>query len=154
MGRDWKANLANYFDELRILQTSQEETLNNFDQFCEFIVEPAFESLAEELDQYRIKSKTKRVKGRSISFHIFYEQSGIDNFQYTLYLPKNSLELDLKLKIRGRKHKSEPFQDKEMSFLEKIKPSNILKLDKAELIQDIIEHYRNFNFEAFTSPER
>jgi len=29
----------------------------------------------------------------------------------------------------------------------------LLKLDKSELIQDIIEHYRNFNFEALTSPE-
>lgn len=154
MGRDWKANLANYFDELRILQTSQQETLDNFDQFCEFIVEPAFESLGEELSQYRIKSKSKRVKGSSITFHIFYEQSGIDNFQYTIYLPKNSLELNLRLKIRGRQDKTQPFQDKELSFLAKIKPANILKLDKAELIQDVIEHYRSFNFEAFSSPER
>ena len=44
---DWKLNLANYFEELRILRESKQEALDNFNQFCEFIAEPAFESLED-----------------------------------------------------------------------------------------------------------
>ena len=41
-----------------------------FDQFCEFIAEPAYESLKEELKQYNIKSGFNKEKGKSINFQI------------------------------------------------------------------------------------
>ncbi len=150
---DWKLNLANYFEELRILQESHQESADNFRQFCEFIAEPAFESLQEEFRQYAIRSKIVHQRGRSIALSINFSKSRIENLQYIILLPKQSLELRLKLKIRGRKNKSSPFQTKELPFMEKIPAREILKLEKTELIQDVIEHFRHFNFEAFTTAE-
>jgi hypothetical protein len=150
---DWKLNLANYFEELRILQESKQETLDNFNQFCEFIAEPAFESLEEELKQYNIRTSIKRQRGRSMELHIFFPKSRIENLQYIIQLPKNSLELTLKLKIRGRKNRSRPYLESELPFMEKIASRDVLKMDITTLIQDVIEHYRHFNFEAFISPE-
>ena len=49
MADDWKAKLISYFEESRIIQTSIMETLDNFNHFSEFVVEPAFEALSEEL---------------------------------------------------------------------------------------------------------
>jgi hypothetical protein len=150
---DWKLNLANYFEELRILQESKQEALDNFNQFCEFIAEPAFESLEEEFKQHSIRTSIKRRRGRTMEFYIFFPKSRIDNFQYVIQLPKNALELTLKLKIRGRKNRSSPFQENELPFMEKIAPGDILKMEKTTLIQDVIEFYRQFNFQAFTAPE-
>ena len=67
MAKDWKENLASFFDGFRIIERSKDETIKNFDQFCEFVVEPAFESLGEELENYRINSKIKRDKGKEQS---------------------------------------------------------------------------------------
>jgi len=58
MGNDWKENLASFFEGISILEISKKETIENFNQFCEFIVEPGFESLDEELKQFGIKSKS------------------------------------------------------------------------------------------------
>jgi hypothetical protein len=88
-----------------------------------------------------------------MEFHIFFPRSRIDNFQYIVRLPKNALELTLRLQIRGRKNRTSPFQESELQFMEKLASGDILKMEKAALIQDVIEHYRHFNFEAFTSPE-
>ncbi len=150
---DWKLNLANYFEELRILQESKQEARENFTQFCEFVAEPAFESLEEELQQYGIRSKIKIERGKSIAFLINFPKSRIDNFHYIIRLPKNSLELTLKLKIRGRKNKYSPFQESEQPFMKDIAPREVLKLEVSALIQDIIEFYRHFNFEVFTAPD-
>jgi len=150
---DWKLNLANYFEELRILQESKQEARDNFNQFCEFIAEPAFESLEEELKQYSIRTSVKRQQGSTMAFHIFFQKSRIDNLQYIIQLPKNSLEMTMQLKVRGRKNRSSPFQETERPFMETIAPRDILKIEKSAVIQDVIEHYRHFNFEALTSPE-
>ncbi len=150
---DWKLNLANYFEEMRILQESKQESMDNFNQFCEFIVEPAFESLEEELKQYSIRTSVKRQRDRAITLHIFFPKSRIENLQYIIRLPKNSLELTLQLRVRGRKNRSSPFQEADLPFMEKIAPREVLKMDKSALIQDVIEHFRHFNFEAFTSPD-
>ncbi len=153
MGTDWKVNLANYFEELKILETSKQETLENFKQFCEFIAEPAFESLEEEITPYKLRVKISRVRKRSISFHFFFGRSRIENFQYHICLPKNSLELDLKLRIRGRKNKSSPFEENDEKFMPDVPREDLLKLEKDVLVQDVIEHYRSFTFEAFSTPD-
>ena len=150
---DWKLNLANYFEELRILQQSKQEALENFIQFCEFVAEPAFESLQEELQEYHLRCRIKHERGRNITLSIFFRKSRIENFQYIIQLPKNALELTLRLRIRGRKNKSTHFQESEHPFMEKIEPREVLKLEKAALIQDVIEHFRHFNFEAFTASD-
>jgi len=148
MAGDWKAKLTSYFEEYRIIQTSIMETLDNFNHFCEFVVEPAFEALSEELQQFRIKTKLIKVKGRSIAIQINYANSRIDNFRYIISLPKKSFELKLWLKIKGRKDMKSPCQEKVEPFMKDVKFSDILNLDQNDLILDIIEHYRNFNFDA------
>ncbi|MEA3420432.1 MAG: hypothetical protein U9Q97_01995 [Acidobacteriota bacterium] len=153
MEKDWKANLARFFDELRIIENSKEETIENFDQFCEFIVEPAFEALAEELRVYGIKSKYRKSKKESITFVINFPKSGIDSFQYIIHLPKESLKLNLKLLIRGRKNTKSPMKEKEEQFMRKRSTLDILKLKKDDIIDDVIEHYRCFNFEDIPKPK-
>ncbi|TET22461.1 MAG: hypothetical protein E3J76_04755 [Candidatus Aminicenantes bacterium] len=148
MGNEWKENLASFFEGLRILEISKKETIENFDQFCEFIVEPGFESLDEELKQFGIKSKSSKSKGKSITFQINFTKSRIDNFQYIIFLPKNSLELKLKLRIRGRKRKKSLMEEKEEPFMENVEPLDILKLKKEDIILDVIEYYRRFKYEA------
>jgi len=153
MAKDWKENLASFFEGYRIIERSKDETVKNFDQFCEFVVEPAFESLAEELENYRITSKIKRDKGKSITFQINFSKSKVENFLYTIGFPKNSLELQLQLIIRGRKDINSPMEETKGRFMKDVAPAEILKLKKEELIQDIIEHYRNFSFKAATQTE-
>ena len=65
-----------------------------------------------------------------------------------IFLPKNSLELEVKLKIKGRKDRWSPTQEKQVPFLEDPQPKDVFKIGKSDLIQDVIEHYRNFSFEA------
>jgi hypothetical protein len=153
MGSDWKKNLINLFEEISILETSKKETLNDFAQFCEFIAEPAFESLAEGLKELGINSKSKRTKGKSVTLQINFPGTRIENFQYVIYLPKNSLELKLKLKLRGRKNSRSLAEEQEYAFMEKTGPEDILKLKKEDVIQDIIRHYRKFTFEALTNSQ-
>jgi len=148
MGKDWKVELANFFEELRILRASKQESLNDFNQFCEFVVEPAFESLEDELIQYGIKSKIIKIKGKSIAFQINFGKSRICNFKYVIYLPKGSLSLRLKLKLKGRRTKKDPAEEKEADFMKETSPEDVLDLDKEEVIQDVIEKYRNFIYES------
>ena len=140
----------NFFEEVSILETSKKETLNDFAQFCEFIAEPAFESLAEGLKEMGISSKSKRTKGKSVALQINFPGTRIENFQYIIYLPKNSLELKLGLKLRGRKNSRSLAEEQEYPFMENVGPKDILKLKKEDVIQDIIRYYRKFTFEALT----
>jgi hypothetical protein len=104
MESGWRKNLTSFFEEFTIVETSKKETLDNFAQFCEFIAEPAFESLSEALREYGIGSKSRITKGKSVAMQINFPGSRIDNFHYAIILPKNSLELKLKLEIKGRKN--------------------------------------------------
>jgi hypothetical protein len=153
MTKDWKENLASFFDGYRIIERSKEDTIKNFDQFCEFVAEPAFESLAEELENYRITSRIKKDKGKSITFQINFTKSKVENFLYIIVFPKNSLELQLRLSIRGRKDIHSPMEGTEGRFMKDVAPAEILKLKKEDLIQDVIEHYRNFCFKAATQTD-
>lgn len=153
MAKDWKENLASFFDGYRIIEKSKDDTIKNFDQFCEFVVEPAFESLGEELENYRITSKIRRDKGKSITFQINFPRSKVENLLYIIRFPKNSLELQLKLIVKGRKDINSSMEETEVQFMKDVAPAEILKLKKEDLIQDVIEHYRNFSFKAATQTE-
>lgn len=150
---DWKDKLLDLLKDFRVIESSKDETLNNFRQFCEFIAEPAFESLSEELKKYKIKSKFLILKGKSISFSVNFARLKIDNFHYIICLPNNSLELKLKLRIRGRTNIKSLVSEREEPFMKEVSPAEILNLSKEDLIHDVIEHYRNFNYEALTMPE-
>ena len=153
MGEEWKANLASCFEEIRIIQVSKKETVENFNQFCEFIAEPAFEALAEEFKEYGVKTRIEKSLGKSIEFRANFPKSRVDNFHYIIYLPDNSLELAVKLKIKGRKDKNSSYQDKHVPFLADNHYNDVFKVSKTDLIQDVIEHYRNFNFEALAGKD-
>ena len=112
MGEEWKANLASCFEEIRIIQISQKETIENFDQFCEFVAESP---------------------GKSITLRINFPKSRVDKFHYVIFLPKNSLELMVRLKIRGRKDKRSPVQEENMPFLEEPQPKDVFKINKSDL---------------------
>lgn len=150
---DWKDTLKAFLEDLSIIEKSKNETTLNFHQFCEFIAEPAFEALEEELKQYGIKSRFQKVKGKSVSFEINFPKSNVDNFTYTVCLPENSFKLEMKLVIKGRKSKKSQVEEREMPFMESVGSSRILKLSQEELIQDIIEQYKNFNYDALAKPE-
>lgn len=149
---DWKGNLAHFFDDIKIIEICKKQTLEDFDQFCEFIAEPAFESLAEELRKQRIKSKFRRSREKSIDFQINFQGSRIDQFHYIISLPKNSIELRPRLLITGRKSKESRLEKAEKPFMEHVEPANLLKLPKEEIIHDVIEQYKNFIYEAITRP--
>ena len=149
----WKKSLSNFLEDLRIIEECKGETPENFNQFCEFIAEPSFESLSEELRKYGIKSKYLIKKRKWISFEVKFPKSRIDNFHYIIILPKNSVELKLKLRVRGRRTKRSLIQEKEDFFMKDVLPSEILKLPKEDLILDVIKHYRNFSYEILTKTE-
>jgi hypothetical protein len=151
MGSDWKDDLRSFFEEFTIVETSKKETLEDFDQFCEFIAEPAFEVLAEALKEFRIKAKFQRTRGKSITFQTNFPGLRIENFQYIIFLPKNSVELRLKLQIKGRMNSRSVMEKREEPFMESVSPKGVLKLKKEDIIKDVIGHYRNFILTALTS---
>ena len=150
---DWRKSLANFLDDLRIIEECKGETPENFNQFCEFIAEPSFEGLSDELRKYGIRSKYRIKKQKWISFEVKFPRSRIDNFHYIISLPKNSVELRLRLKTRGRRTKRSLIEEKEEPFMKDVLPSEILKLPKEDLIMDVIKHYRNFTYEILTKTE-
>jgi hypothetical protein len=151
MGSDWKKDLSGFFEEYTIIETSKKETLDDFDQFCEFIAEPAFENLSGELKEFGIRSKAKRNKGKSMTFQINFPGSRIDNFHYAICLPKNSIELRLTLRVRGRKNTRSVMEEKQMPFMNGVNPRSVLKLKKEDIIHDIIRRYRDFVLESLTT---
>lgn len=151
--RDWKNELKNHFENVRLLEKCQGETLNNFDQFCEFIAETAFENLQAELAPYDVRSRFEKSRNSSIQFDICFPGTKNVQFQYKIVLPKNSVELKLKILIRGRNRPNNEFQSNEKDFMPGKEPKEVLKLNKEDLILDIIEHYRDFAYEALTSQD-
>lgn len=150
MEKDWTENLSKLYQEIQILENSKKEACEYFNQFCEFIAEPAFESLEDELKKYGVRAKLKRNKSHSIVFQINFPKSRIEHFHYILDLPQDSLELKLKLRVKVRKKKTSLPVEKELPFMTEMSPPDILKLQKEDLLQDIIEHYRQFVFEVHT----
>jgi hypothetical protein len=150
---DWKTELKNHFENVRILAKCQHETLIHFDQFCEFIVEPAFESLAEEIASFGVKLRFQKTKGRDIRLSLSFPGSKDEQFQYKIFMPKNSVELRLGLVTKSRKTLKTDFKTKEGEFRPGLSPAEVLKLTKEDVILDVLEHYRNFSYEALTSPD-
>jgi hypothetical protein len=154
MGKiDWKKELENHFENVKVIEQCQAETVGQFDQFCEFIVEPAFENLTEELARYRIKSAHQKVKGRSIRFTILFPGSKDDQFHYRIALPKNSVELRLKLQIKARPNPKADYETTDSEFMPGLFPFKVLRMDKDEIGADVVKHYTGFCYKALTSPD-
>lgn len=149
---DWKNDLTDFFEDVQIIEKCKEQTLKDFDQLCEFIAEPAFENLTEELKKQKIKSKYKKNKKKSIDFQINFPGTRLDHFHYTIFLPKNSVELLLRLEIRGRKNRESQFEKTQKQFMESVEPSALLRMPKEVIIRDVIDHYKNFVYENIAIP--
>jgi hypothetical protein len=150
---DWQDQLRECFESIAILERCKKETALNFKQFCEFIAEPAFEALAEELKTYEIKTKYWTRNGRSITFRFDFRRSKTDHFRYTIALPKNSVELKLRLELRGRRAPDGALVDKTEPFMPAVPSDKVMKIGKEELIADIIGHYRDFCYQSLTMTE-
>ncbi|MDD8031552.1 MAG: hypothetical protein PHQ25_06075 [Acidobacteriota bacterium] len=149
----WLKELNRYFEGLRIIEKYQQEAKDHFNQLCEFIVEPAFEALENTLKARAVRIKYDWKKDKFIHLQINFPQSRIDNFHYTILLPSNSLELKLVLKTAGRKNQKAPLVEEEKSFLPEVKPEEVLKLTKEDIIIDIIQKLKKFNYQARTTPD-
>jgi hypothetical protein len=148
---DWKGRLRIFFESIDVLERCQFETRENFMQFCEFIAEPAFEALAEEMKKYKIKCKFWTRKGKSAGIQFDFPNSGVDSFHYIISLPKNSVQMRLRLQIKGRKSSRAPLEESEEAFMEKVPPDRVMKIGKDELLNDIVERFRNHTYAALAS---
>ena len=149
---DWEDDLADFFDDIQIIEKCKKQTLDDFEQLCEFIAEPAFESLSEDLKKRKIKSGYKRTKKKFIDFQINFPGSRLDHFHYTIFLPKNSVELKLRLEIRGRKNRESQLEKTQKPFMEGVQSSDLLRMPKEKIIRDIIDHYKAFVYETIAIP--
>lgn len=147
----WKEDLRKYFENIKVIEKCKAETISHFDQFCEFIAEPAFESLGDELKAYGIRTKYRKAKEHFIHLQVCFPGSKTDNFHYRIVLPKNSIELKLKLVTKGRRSRKSSLDEKLEDFMDHVNPADVLKISKEDLIRDILEHYKDYNYEALTS---
>ena len=152
-GESWKDELRKHFEAVKLIEKAKADTLESFSQFCEFIVEPAFESLQEEMKEYGIKVRLHENKGTSIGFEFSFPGSNTDQFHYRITLPKNAYELRLGLVVRGRSSKSAHLDETVLEFMKGLAPGEIMKVSKEDLIRDVIERYRDYTLTALTSPD-
>jgi len=148
---DWKDRLRMFIDSVSVLERCKHETRGNFKQFCEFIAETAFEALAEEMKEYKIKVKFWTETGKSSGIRLDFPNSHVPSFHYIIALPQNSVEMKLRLQVKGRTSPDGPSQDMEEVFMESVPPEKVMKIGKEELLNDIIEHFKNYVFAALTS---
>ncbi len=151
MEKNWKETLAKCFEDIQILVASIYETREKFDNFCEFIAEPALENLKEELESYKVGAKIQRIKGHSLSFQTNFVKSSISQFQYKVYLPKNSIQLNLNSRVGGRKNKKDLMEEQECPFMDGIAPLAVMDFSKEDFILEVIRKYRDFLFTSTVS---
>jgi len=150
---DWKEDLKGCFLDAKVLEKCREEAVEHFDQFCEYVAESAFEALAEEFLGYQVKTRFWKVQGKSIHLEIRFPRSRVDQFHYILWMPRNSVELKLKLTVKWRRTPLGTLEEKTVPFLEKASPTEILKIDKDALAQDVIARYRKYLYETAVVPD-
>ncbi len=152
-GETWKDDLRKHFEAFKLIQKAQADTLESFSQFCEFIAEPAFESLKEEMQEQGVRVRLRAEKGVAIDIELSFPGSKTDNFHYRIFLPRNAFELKLGLVLKGRKSRSAPLEEKPAEFMKGRPPAEIMKISKEDLIKDVLEHYGDFTLSALTSPD-
>jgi hypothetical protein len=145
---DWRTDLRSCFEDLQVIDRCRGEAVAQFDRFCDYVAEPAFEALAEEFGRYEMKGRSSWTKGSSVEFDVRFPRSKEDQFQYVLWLPKQAVELKLKLTLRGRKAPGAPLEEKTMAFLDHASAKEILAIDQDALAQDVISRYKRFLYET------
>lgn len=149
----WKDKLRSILGDFDLLEKCKREAFEDFQQFYEFIAEPAFENLRLELKKNRLKASYGRLKKRAAYFRVNFPGSRTDNFYYILCLPQNAVEMKLKLLVRGRKTAQAELEDRESAFMPGLGPAEIMKLERESLILDVIARYQEFNYRARTASD-
>ena len=78
-------------------------------------------------------------------------RSKTDNFHYRIVLPKTPSSSSSKLVTKGRRSRKSSLDEKLEDFMCHVTPADVLKISKEDLIRDILEHYKDYNYEALTS---
>lgn len=151
--KNWEQELKSHFDNLRVIENCKAETLLRFEQFCEFIAELAFEALAAGLKAKGVRSRIGKEKGRSVGVEIRIPGPRPGWFEYRLILPRNSVDLKMTLRIKGRWADKPEAQETTEAFMEGVDSAIVLKTAKENVILDVIERYRNFVYAGLTSPD-
>jgi|Deesub1362B_J571_1020462.scaffolds.fasta_scaffold00002_834 hypothetical protein len=151
MKENWKNKLATLFEEIRIIEQSQEETKLQFEQFCEFIVEPAFEELIEMLETTGSKGRIFKQPRKWILFRVNFNFLQPVVFEYKLELPPNAIQLELTQIIRYRLAKEKEWREKIEPFRPCPEEEDLLKLDKENLLGHFLEVCRENLFHLLTS---
>jgi hypothetical protein len=150
---DWRDQLRGCFEDIAILERCRKETAEDFQQFCEFIAEPAFEALEDELKGYEIKASHAIRRGRSISLQVDFRRSKLDHFHYAIVLPRNSVELKLQVQVRGRRTPKGPLEERTEPFLPATPPEKVMKTAREDLIAAVISRYRDFILESMSKAD-
>ena len=105
------------------------------------------------MKQYKIKCKFWTRKGRSTGIEFDFPSSGVNSFHYIILLPKNAVQMKLRLQIKGRKSPQAALEEFEEAFMEGVPADKVIKISKEELLNNIVECFRNYTYEALTSPK-
>jgi hypothetical protein len=146
--QSWRTDLAACFEDLQVIEKCRAEAVERFIDFCEYVAEPAFEALGEEFLRFAVKTKSRTIRGVSTHLEIRFPRSRVDQFHYILWMPKNSVELTLKLTVRGRRTPSGPLEEKTVPLIRNVEAKELLQLEIEALAQDSIARYRKFLFDG------
>jgi hypothetical protein len=100
-----------------------------------------------------VKAKYQRIGNHEIRLAINFPGKKIEQYQYRIVLPKNAVEARMILTTKARKKPASEYQVKEEGFMPSLGPEEVLKISKEDVILDVLEHYKNFAYEALTSPD-
>ena len=151
MKEDWKERLASLYEEIRIIEQSQEEAKVQFEQFCEFIAEPAFEEFMETLEELGGKGRVFKNPREWILFRVNFNFLQPVIFEYKLELPPQALQLRLNQVVRYRLAKEKDWQEKIEPFRPGLEDEDLLKLDKEKLLTHFLEICREHLFHLLTT---
>jgi hypothetical protein len=151
--QSWRTDLTACFDDLQVIAKCRAEAVERFVEFCDYVAEPAFEALAGEFRRFDVKTRYRTRKGISTHLEIRFPKSRVDQFHYILWVPKNAVELKLKLTVRGRRTPSGPLEEKTVPLIQKVAAKEILKLEIDALAQDIVARYQKLLFEGVLDAE-
>jgi len=146
--QSWRTDLKACFEDLQVIEKCRAEALERFSEFVAYVAEPAFEALEGEFQAFRVKTRYRTLQGVATHFEIRFPKSRIDQFHYILWMPKNAVELKLKLTVRGRRTPTGPLEEKTIPLIQKVTAKEILKLEIDALAQDIVARYRKFLFDG------
>lgn len=153
MKEEIKKKLSSLFEDIRIIEQSQEEAKIQFDQFCEFIAEPAFEDLIEGLEEIGCKARIFKNPQKWILIRVNFNFLQPVVFEYKLQLAPKAINLDLIQVIRYRLAKEKEWKEKSEPFQPELQESDLLKLEKNDLLSHFIGICREHLFHFLTSPK-